>query len=372
MKKSLLFLLVLTVIFAMLVRWRYGGGEAYADLSGSPAIADGELEEVLSYPEPIASVAVSDTGRVFFTVHPEARPQGNKLLEFVAGAAVPYPNIQAQQQFFDTVMGLVIDGQQRLWSVDSGNHGMRTARLLAFDLNTGYPVHDHTFDENIAPSGSYLQDLQVSGDGRTVVVADASLWRKKPALIVYDVITGTARRVLESDSSVSAEHYIIRNHGRPMTFGGGLVALRGGVDGLALDGDWLYFGAACGSGLYRLRLGDLTDASLADAELAERVERFADKPMSDGMNIDEAGNIYVTDVEHGAIMRLDQERQLSTLVKTPRIRWPNALAFGPDRWLYVADSALSEVILKSRAHIGAEGPYRIFRFRPDAGGIPGR
>ena len=44
----------------------------------------------------------------------------------------------------------------------------------------------------------------------------------------------------------------------------------------------------------------------------------------------------------------------------------HALSFGPDGWSYVADSAPQEVLLR------AQGPYRIFRFRPGAEGVPGQ
>jgi hypothetical protein len=54
------------------------------------------------------------------------------------------------------------------------------------------------------------------------------------------------------------------------------------------------------------------------------------------------------------------------------MRWPNSLSFGPEGWLYVADSALSEVVLQSQEHIEDQGPYSIFRFRPGAEGVPGR
>ena len=45
-----------------------------------------------------------------------------------------------------------------------------------------------------------------------------------------------ARRgvVLESHVSVSAENYVIRSRDREMKFLGGIAALRGGVDGIAL------------------------------------------------------------------------------------------------------------------------------------------
>ncbi len=77
------------VMLVVILHVRYGGGEPYRDLSTSPLIEETALEEVLAYPEPIGNVAVSQQGRIFFTVHPESRPQGNKLLELVARAAMP-------------------------------------------------------------------------------------------------------------------------------------------------------------------------------------------------------------------------------------------------------------------------------------------
>lgn len=371
MKKILLFFLLLGTGLTAVAWIRYGGGDPYPDLSTPALISDSELQEVLSYAEPIGNVAVSASGRVFFTVHPESRPPGNKLLEYVAGAAEPYPSGALQARLFDTVLGVAIDARDRLWTIDHGNHGLRAARLLAFDLETGQLIHDQVFDESIAPVGSFLQDLQVSTDGRTVVIADASFWRKAPAIIVYDIATARARRLLESHTSVSAENYLIRNHGRNMTFAGGIVSLRGGIDGITLGPEWLYYGALNGSGLYRVRLDDLTNTEMSEAKLTELVERYATKPLSDGMSLDVDGNVYGTDIEHGSIFRVDTDRNLRTLLQSSRIRWPDALSFGPDGWLYLADSALAEVVLQPRTHIEAQGPYRIYRLRPGAEGRPG-
>jgi len=372
MNKILLSLVVLTLILTSAAWLRHGGGEPYPDLSTSPVLPGSALEEVLSYPQPIGNVAVSATGRVIFTVHPESRPQGNKLLEFVDGASVPFPDGASQATLFDTVLGIAIDRQNRLWTIDHGNHGMRSARLLAFDLESGELIHDQRFTAEIAPAGSFLQDLQVSADGQTVVIADASFWRKKPALIVYDVESASARRVLESHISVSAEDYVIENQGRKMTYGGGVVSLRGGVNGITLGEEWLYFGALSGSKLYRIKLDDITDPSVPDSQVAARVERFSLKPLSDGMSTDVEGNVYLTDVEHNSIYVVDENREPQTLIRSDRVRWPDALSFGPDGWLYIADSALGDVILKSHEHIRSEGPYRIFRFQPGVAGTPGQ
>ena len=373
MKKFFLFLLIVTLALAIALRMRYGGGKPYPDLSTEPLIEESALEEVLAYPEPIGNVAVSHEGRIFFTVHPESRPQGNKLLELVADAAVPYPDGASQQQLFNTVLGLVVDERNILWTIDHGNHGFNAARLLAFDLATGEVAHDHYFESEIAPAGSFLQDLQVSPDGQTVVIADASFWRKAPALIVYDIQRKTARRTLESHESVTPENYLIRNPLKDMKFLGGLVSLMGGVDGIAFDsdGEWLYYAAINQSGLFRVRLDDLRNAELPPEQLGNRVQRFSNKPLSDGLSTDTAGNVYITDVEHSSVCIVGPDRKPKTLLSADRIRWADALSFGPDGWLYLADSAIPEQVLKPKEYIMAKGPYYIFRFQPGFKGIPG-
>lgn len=373
MKKLLLLLLAVALVGAGVLRLRYGGGEPYPDLSTTPLLPEGSLETVLSYPEPIGNVAAGPDGRLFFTVHPESRPEGNKLLEWVDGAAVPYPNGTVQPHLFETVLGLVIDRQNRLWVIDNGNHGFGTPRLIAFNLADGTVAHNYEFHPEIAPAGSFLQDLQVSADGRAVFIADASIWRKSPAIVVYDVETRSARRVLESHASVSAQDYLVRSPIRDMQFLGGLVSLKTGVDGIALDPDneWLYYGAINNSDLFRVRVRDLLNPTLPARQLENDVERFGAKPLSDGLSADLEGNIYITDVEHGAVMRLDQTRALDTVIRSPLIRWADGLSFGPDGWLYLSDSAIPELVLKPKAHIVAQGPYFIFRFRPGPAGVPG-
>ena len=352
---------------AIVLRVRYGGGDPYADLTTDAQLDETALEEVFRYPEPIGNVAVSPTGRIFFTVHPESRPQGNRLLEWVEGAGVPYPSGAVQPHLFDSVLGLVVDLKNRLWTIDSGNHGFGEPRLLAFDLNSGELAHDFKFSPEIAPAGSFLQDLQVTRDGKTVFIADASVWRKDPGIVIYDVAARSARRVLNSHESVSAQNYLVRNPIRDMRFGAGLVTFKTGVDGIALDAndEWLYYAAINHSGLFRVRVNDLLDPNLPARELEKEVERFSDKPLSDGITVDESGTVYITDVEHSAVFAVGNDRKLRTLVRSPRIRWADSLSFGPGGWLYLADSAIPEQVLKSKEHIMSNGPYFVFRFHPD-------
>ena len=366
-------IVVVFALLAVVLYGRYGGGEPYPDLNGAPRFDESALEVVVTSPEPIGNIAVSGDGRVFYTIHPESRPEGAKLLEWVDGSPVAFPTENAQSTF-ETPLGVAIDRQSRLWVIDHGNHGTGTPRLVAFDLATGGVVHDHAFDSSVAQLGSFLQDLQVDSTGKHVFIADVSFWRKNPGLIVYDVDGGTARRVLESDPSVTAQDWLIRNPTKDMRFFGGLVVLKPGVDGIAIDRDdeWVYYGAMTHDTMYRIKVSDLLDESLSEGALAARVEPVGKKPLNDGLSTDSAGNLLITDVEHGSVVRMTPRGEIETLIASPRIRWADALSYGPDGWLYVADSAIPDQMLRSKAHIEESAPYHVFRFKPGIDGVPGQ
>ena len=365
-------LLALVALLVVVLHVRYGGGEPYPDLSGPPMFDEDSLEVVVTSAEPIGNHAVSADGRVFYTIHPESRPTGAKLLEWVDGAPKAFPSDDAQS-LFETPLGVAVDRQNRLWTIDHGNHGTGKPRLLAFDLSTGEVVHDHVFDSSVAQLGSFLQDLQVDSTGEHIFIADVSFWRKNAGLVVYDVETGKGRRVLDRDPSVSAQDWLIRNPTKDMVFFG-VVVLKPGVDGIAIDrsDEWLYYGAMAHDTMYRIKVADLLDDSLSAGVLAARVEAVGPKPLNDGLSTDNDGNLLITDVEHNAVIRMKPDGELTTLVRSNRIRWADALSYGPEGWLYVADSAIPDQMLRSKAHIAARAPYHIFRFKPDIDGIPGQ
>jgi sugar lactone lactonase YvrE len=371
--RLLLGLAVVMATLAIVLHLRYGGGEPYPDLSGTPRFDESALEVVVTSAEPIGNLAVSADGRVFYTIHPESRPIGAKLLEWVDGAPKPFPSEEAQA-LFETPLGIAIDRQNRLWTIDHGNHGTGEPRLLAFDLGTGGLVHEHVFDSSVAQLGSFLQDLQVDSTGKHVFIADVSFWRKNPGLVVYDIELGKARRVLESDPSVSAQDWLIRNPSKDMRFFGGLVVLKPGVDGIAIsrDDEWVYYGAMAHDTMYRIKVADLLDDALSNGALAARVQALGAKPLNDGLSTDREGNLLITDIEHGAVIRMTPAGELTTLIRNEKIRWADALSYGPGGWLYVADSAIPDQMLRSKTHIQANAPYFIFRFKPDVDGVAGQ
>ena len=363
-------LLALVLLLALTLRLRYGGGQPYPDLSTTPPLVPADsVQAFFQYPEPVGNLAATpakgERTRVFFTVHPESRPTGSKLLEIGAdGRATPYPDAAAQAGLI-TPLGLYADQQHRLWVIDHGNHGFDGARLLAYDLRSNTLVHEFTFPGSVAEKGSFFNDLCVSPDGRYVFVADVSFFRQQPSLVVYDVARRRARSLLDGDSTVTAQNWLVRNPLKDMSFFGGLVNLKPGIDGIAVDpaGQYVYYAPMAHSGLYRVPVAALTDTALAPAALAAQVRRVGRKPLSDGIGVDSAGNVLITDVEHRGLAIMAPTGQLRTLVRDPRIRWADGLSFGADGFVYFTDSAIPDQMLRSKSHIREAGPYTIFRFR---------
>lgn len=366
--------LLLAVALLVTLYTLFGGGKPYPDLSGPPRLPEGTMIAAVVSPRPMGNVAVSRRGRIFYTIHPESNPPYPKLYEWQNGKPVAWPAGTDQRRLFETPLGIRIDSRNRLWIIDPANHGTGQARLIAFDVDSGREVHRFDFPGAVAPLGSFLQDMSISPDGRWVYIADVGFWAKRPAIVVYDTQARTARRVLSRDASVYPQNILIRNQIKPMRFLGGLLEMKTGVDGIAAsrDGKWVYYAAMNHDRLYRVPAAALQNPALGDDAIRRQVRAVGRKPLNDGITTDDAGNIFLTDIEHQAVLRMTPAGKLSTVIKDKRIRWADGLSWGPDGWLYLADSAIPHIILENAEHHAANAPYYVWRFKPGSSAPAGQ
>lgn len=341
-----------------------------ADLK--PLLGGDALEIVAELPYPAGNVAVAKDGRLFFSFHPQGNKGDIKVAELVDGEAVAYPDEDFQDDL-EAVLSVRIDEQNRLWMLDyGGNLAAKPARLYAIDLASDEVVFQYKFPREAAGVGSNLNDFQVSPDGKAIFISDQSLIAQKQALVVVDLDREIpiARRRLREHASVKDGGFDLHVGDRRITLAG-LLCPRYGVDGVALDatGEFLYYSALNSGELFRIRTTDLRyeKSGLLDDALAQRVEKVADITATDGMTSDAAGHVYLTDMEHSAIVRVAPDGRLDVLVQDERLRWPDGFSWGPDGYLYMTASDLHDILpdaIVTSSEIAERAPYHIFRIQP--------
>jgi hypothetical protein len=369
-KWTILTLVVLIVAILSWLYFNYGGSdEPFPNMATQPLWPSDSLKIVATLPEPPGNLAVSKTGRVFCTYHAEGRPE-LKVWELIGGKPVAFPNEQWQsskngETFLGDIFNIRIDSKDRLWTVDHGFHGIKTPRLLCFDINTKELAYQVDIPKEICGVGSYIQDMQIDSACAKIYIADLAAFGKNPAIVVVDVATKKARRLLENHKSVLPGNYQVVNKGRRMAPIGLFFHFHPAVDPIALDKQnvWLYYGPMSGDAMYRIRVSDLNNESLNAEELGKRVEFYARKSQCDGITMDKAGNIYLTSIEDGAINVIGADRKQYTLVTHDKMRWPDGMSFGSDGYVYVADSDIPDVMMKSKSHMKENAPYYIFKFK---------
>ena len=343
-------------------------------LWASLAAAEPAVEQVFGDPQyQLTGVAVSATGRVF-TNYPIWSPVHRwSVVEVLPGGEVrPYPD-EAMNSWkpgddglarWVSVQAVYVDDQDKLWVVDPaapqfGDVYQESNKLVRVDLATNRVERVYRLNCVAGPK-SYLNDVRVDTRRQVAYITNSS----EGGIVVVDLRSGSARQVLQGCPCVHTDPaYHFRIDGREVAPGG--QPLKVNSDGIALTPDraWLYFKPLTDDKLYRVRTADLRDPKLAAPALEKRVEDLGHVVISDGMEFDHQGNLYLGDLEHDAIVKRSPSGKRSVLVKDARLIWPDSYALSRDGYLYVSTSQVQTAPPFNDGKDTRTLPYGIFRIQ---------
>ena len=340
------------------------------------------LEEVAVLNEGPGNITVTPDQRIVLSMHQFFSPR-LRVAELTGQATLAaFPNEAwnaggaGTRVALDSVLGIQSDANGVVWMLDNGMRAGSVPKLVGWDSRGDKLARVIYLPPPVTPANAFVNDLAVDEKHQAIYIADPA-GGSNAALIVVDLVSGLARRVLEGHRSVVPEDVDLYVDGTPVQVvgaNGETVRPRVGVNPIALDvkAEWLYFGPMHGTSLYRLAPRDLRDAELGASALASRVQRYGDKPICDGISVDTAGNVYVTDVGNNALGMIDTQGRYRILVTDPRLSWPDALSFGADGYLYTVANQLHRTATLNAGKAAARPPYRVLRLRGLAPGVTGR
>ncbi|KAL1868118.1 hypothetical protein Daus18300_006100 [Diaporthe australafricana] len=326
------------------------------------AAQDPRIQVALTLDTPCNAVSTTKDGRLFVLY---ARLDGTQaqglpeVVEWVNGTGVPYPDAgwnsyAGPDSDSDPATTFVRVNSQRvgpdgnLWLVDTGSPGFGSPvilpegpKLVVVDTSTNkvarvYPMGNATL------SNSLLDDVRFDAAGTKAYLTEAG---GGGALIVLDLDSGRAVRLLEGDLSVGAfmptsgEGTFLRSSTGEFSY------IYADQLEVSPDGRYLYYQPASG-GMSRIETQFLDTAfynsSMASLDvLSGYVEPYALTPSTGGTAIDAEGNIYVSDTDRLAIEKIYPNGTRTTLVQDERLLWVDAMWVDNQNRLWLPSAQLN-------------------------------
>jgi sugar lactone lactonase YvrE len=260
------------------------------------------------------------------------------------------------------VNAIHLDRRGGLWVVDTGSPDFGGdplpggAKLVRIDLATDRVSRVVPLGSQVALRGSYVDDMRLRAG--MAYLTDAG----RPGLIVLDLRSGAARRVLDGHPSTMApEGRAAVLDGEPVRAPDGKV-LRVHVDPLELtpDGRWLLYGPLTGP-WSRIETRLLDDPAIPPSELALKVEPWANLPPVGGTAMDGNGELYFTDLAENALKRRGTDGRVTTILRDPRLHWVDAPFIDADRNIWLPVAQMDRVALFNGGQSRTRWPVQLFR-----------
>jgi sugar lactone lactonase YvrE len=323
-----------------------------------------KLERVADFDHQVTGVTVSEDGRIFVNFPRWTEDAPVSVAELLRdGSLDPYPNQEwnawrnarkdqvTAHDHWVCVQSVVADGKGSLWVLDPAAPAQAHVveggpKLVRIALDGATVTQVIAFGADVAPQGSYLNDVRLSKDGKYAFITDSGV---KGALVVADIASGKAVRVLDGDPSTQMKKGLnVKADGKELRRPDGR-GVEFSADGIALsdDGEYLYWQAIKGEDLYRIRTALLCNEGMRGADLSGQVEPFGVNGVADGLLIASGSSqMYITAPQENAVKLRDlaegPQGQPRIVAQDEALRWPDTFSEGPDGTIYVTTSHIQD------------------------------
>lgn len=351
-----------------LERWR-----SYAGVSwGSPHGGADPVRFVDSVNSPICGVHFDAKGRVFVSTPRLVSAKSPATLSILDISATSgparlsaFPSVEdnavgaTPDQNLRSVLGFYVDKNNGwLWALDQGfvagesEAPAGAQKVMIYDLETGRLVRRIGLDGVADRKGSFLNDIAVDEVRRIAYISDSgsrSAPENKAGVVVVDSATGATRRVLDQHPTVCPQPGVkVISSGTEVWPGRPLML---GINGIALSPDrgTLYWTVTTGRNAFSAPTEILRDTEAsAEAASAKVIDLGDVGGNTDGIVTDRAGNLYITDVTRGGIVKYDTRTKTMALSASDiGVLWPDTATIEPDGDLIFTSSNLNQHLARA-------------------------
>ncbi len=328
-------------------------------------------------------VTVSHEGRVFVNFPHWGDPVKFTVAEIVNGKAVAYPNAQVNQinkahpgDCIYSVQSVVVDPDDRLWALDTGSLKLgpnvpNGPKLICIDLKTNTITRKIFFPRSVVTPGTYLNDIRFDlrrGKAGTAFITDSGA-KSDDGIIVVDLASGNSFRRLGKDPSVKPDTKVIG-----IVDGMPLMERKHGLspqvpkfasDGIAIsrDGKTLYYCPISSRQLYSVSIDAMMDRKKSESDVAATIKDLGVKGMSDGLESDSSGGIYVGDEEKNQVKYGKPGGPYKVIAQVAPRFWIDTMSVATNGYLYFT---ANELALLPTYHNGKDlrvKPYLLYRVK---------